>query len=295
MAVKIGIIWGNHRNDLLYHTHHSFWEAALQDRKDVHLSRYTWGEFPDMPKTLDLYLFVDFHPSLFKLSRMSFRNTAYYWWDSYHLSQAIALPVSELFDRSYFAEHVSAVQARQYGFPVQWLPPAFYPGVFRPLPLRPKVHDYAFVGQMNDVVERSGDTKRSFMEKLARAKDLHGYMGAGTYGDRVNDIYNDARVLFERTIFSTVGTRFFELLGSGGFCLMNRLRPPSGIEHLAIDGIHYASYDDTYLDFERKLRYYLSRPEEMEALARAGHAHVLQHHTYARRLEKILSDFGLVQ
>jgi hypothetical protein len=272
MTASVAVIWGSHRLDPQFQTHHSFWEATLKERGDLEVFRYTWQEWPDMPKTHDLYLFIDFHPSLYWLTEHSFKNTAFYWWDSYHQSVAVMLQLLPSFDRCYFAEQVSAVQARYYGYDVRWLPPAFYPGVFHPIPGRVKVHDYAFVGQMDSQV----------------------FLGYGVYGHDVNSVYNDAAVLFERTIFSTVGTRFFELVGSGGFCLMNRLRSPSGIEHLAVDGIHYASYDDTYVDFERKLRYYLERPEERAKIVTRAQEYFLEHHTYAQRLNVIMADFGLL-
>lgn len=295
MTASVAVIWGSHRQDPQFHTHHSFWEATLKERGDLVVTRYTWQEWPDMPKNHDLYLFIDFHPSLYWLTEHSFKNTAFYWWDSYHQSAAVMLQLLDSFDRCYFAEQISALQARHYGYDVRWLPPAFYPGVFHPIPGRVKVHNYSFVGQMDSVVFRNGDTKHSFLVKLSKAEKIHGFMGHGIYGHDVNSIYNDADVLFERTIFATVGTRFFELIGSGGFCLMNRLRPPSGIEHLAVDGIHYASYDDTYVDFYRKLLYYLERPEEREKIATRAQKHFLENHTYARRLNVILSDFGLMK
>jgi hypothetical protein len=208
------------------------------------------------------------------------------------MSQAIVLQVCESFDRCYFFEYVSAVLARAYGLPVTWLPPAYLPEVFHPLGHQ-KVHDYAFIGQRDGWIYRNGDTKNTFLSKLGQADGIRGYMGQGIYSHEVNGIYNDAKVLFERTVFPSVGTRFFEIIGSGGFTLMNRLKSYSGIEMLAQDGIHYVSYDDTYADFEKKLRYYLAHDEEREKIAKAGHAHFLENHTYTERLSRILADFNL--
>lgn len=292
--IDVAVIWGEHRNDLPFHTHHSFWEATLKERPDTSVTRYTWGEWKDMPKTHDLYFFVDFHASLYDLPRHGFKNTALYWWDSYHKPLVHVLELlNESFDRAYFAEYVSSAQARGYGLPVKWLPAAFYPGVYRPLPDHAKIHDYGYVGQADSVIVRKGDTKLSFLSKLSRAKGLHGFVGRGIYGHDVNRAYNDSKILFERTIFATVGTRFFEMVGSGGFCLMNRMRPPSGIEHLAADGIHYVSYDDSYQDFDEKLRHWLARPEERERIVRQAQAYFLERHTYLSRLDEILSDFNL--
>lgn len=295
MIVSIALIWGDHREDPPFHTHHSYWEATIQDRPELALTRYTWDEFQDMPKTHDLYLFVDFSPKLYLLEKKAFKNTAFYWWDSFHFSLALPFQIVPLFDRSYFAEYISAIQARYYGLTVKWLPSAFYPGVFRPLPGRPKIHQYAFAGSHDSVIVRNGDSRWTFLHKLGQDPTLHGYIGVREFlGHAVNGLYNDAHVLFDRTTFPIVGSRFFELIGSGGFCLMNQLAAPSGIEHLAVDGVHYVSYDDSYQDFERKLRYYIGHPAERLQIAHQGHAHFLKYHTYSKRLDVILSDFGLL-
>jgi len=292
MTLNIALIWGTHQNDEKFHTHHSFWEAAIEGRTDTKVARYLWTELDRIPKGLDLYFFVDYSPLMYTLPMFGFKNTAFFMWDAHHTSSAVLYQGFEYFDRVYLAERISAITAREYGYPVSWLPPAFHPGLFRPLDVQ-KVHDYAFIGQMDGVVYRSGDTKRSLLSKVGAAPGLHGYVGTGVYGDRVNQIYNESRILFERTIFASIGTRFFELIGSGGFTLMNRMRQFSGIEHVAEDGIHYASYDDTFDDLERKMRYYLQHDEERDRIAKAGHKHFSAHHTYAARFERILRDFNL--
>ncbi len=83
------------------------------------------------------------------------------------------------------------------------------------------------------------------------------------------------------------------MAGSGGLVLMNRLKPFSGIEHLAVDGIHYASYDDTYDDLEKKIRYYLLHQDEREVIVSNARSHFPRFHTYAARFERILKDFNL--
>lgn len=292
--VQVATIWG-YPHDIgqpPFRTHHSFWEAALQDLGH-NVTRFHWENWQDMPKTFDLYLFIDFHPSLYHIPKHNLKNVCMYWWDNFHFPMAIVLQVAESFERCYFAEFISASCARTYGFPVTWLPASFYEGVYRPLPDRTKIHDYAFVGQQDSVIVRKGDTKRDFISKLGLTPGVHGYVGQGVYGHDVNSIYNDAKVLFERTVFPTIGTRFFETIGSGGFLLLNRLRPYNGIEHLATDGIHYATYDDSFKDFEQKLMYWAMHDEERDKIARAGHAHFSSHHTYARRVRRILSDFNL--
>jgi len=287
------LIWGPHRRDPLFHTHHSFWEATLQDHPNIFATRYTWEDWEDMPKTFDLYFFVDFHPSLYKLARHSFKNTVLYWWDSFHRSLCVTLQAASLFNRVYFAEKLSALQANAYGLPVHWLPAAFYQKLYGPISGVNKVHHYAFIGHLDDEIVRNGDTRKSLIVKLSHAKDLHGYVGEGVYGSTVNQIYNESEILLDRTIFANIGTRFFETIGSGGLALVNRPWLDNGLAEIATEGVHYAAYDDTYPDFEAKFRYYLDRPEERQEIAFRGYKHFVDHHTYAHRLETILSDMKL--
>jgi hypothetical protein len=292
---KIATIWGNHRNDEVWHTDHSFWEASIKEDPRFDLTRFTWQEWPDMPRTFDLYLFLDFHPSLYRLPRHRYQNTAFYWWDSFHFSTAYTVQVAPCFDRAYFAEKLSVDDAKRNGIEVSWLPMGYYPGVYHPLPDVKKVHDYAFIGQQDDVVARQGSTRRDFLLNLSYAKNLHGYIGGGVYGERANLVLNEAKVLFDRTIYSNVGSRFFLAVGSGGFTLMNRLREiDNGLDELAVEGVHYAGYDDTYADFEKKLRHYLEHEDERIKISQDGHEHFRKEHTYARRLETILKDFHLL-
>ena len=292
---KIATIWGNHRNDELWHTDHSFWEATIRDDPRFDLTRFTWNEWPDMPRTFDLYLFLDFHPSLYRLPRHGYKNTAFYWWDSFHYSTALTAQVAPCFDRAYFAEKLSAEEAKRNGVEAAWLPMGYYPGVYRPLPETKKVHHYAFIGQQDDVVARNGSTRRDFLLNLSYTKGIHGYIGQGVYGERANQVLNESEVLFDRTIYTNVGSRFFLAAGSGGFCLMNRLSNiDNGIDELALEGIHYVGYDDSYADFEKKLRHYIEHPDQREKIARDGQAHFQEHHTYGKRLEVILKDFHLL-
>lgn len=291
---KVAVIWGSGQDAPRFHTHHYFWEAAILE-KGLEFVRFTWKNWEEIPKGMfDLHFFVDFHPSLFRLARHGFKNTAFYWWDSFHYTFVYPAQVSDLFDRAYFAEHTTATVLKAHGYPAAWLPSAFHPGIYHPIPGKQKVHDYAFVGQADGVVERKGDTRASFLAKLGKLPGIHGYIGRGVYADALNGIYNESKVMFDRTIWNNLGTRFFETVGSGGFTLMNRLKGYNGIDLLAADGLHYVSYDDSFGDFERKLLHYLKDDEARERIASAGARHFLERHTFERRLDVILGDFGLL-
>lgn len=290
--IKIAVIWGSHKNDPKFSTHHSFWEETIKDRSDCEMTRFTWSDMFNMPDSFDLYLFLDFNPALYQLPENKYRPRAFYWWDCFHFSFCYPAQVSEIFDRSYYAENLTASALQSQGFRVSWLPPAFYPGLYKPLNI-PKSYEYAFVGQQDNVVRRKGTTRKEFLEKLLQS-GISGIIQQGVYGENVNRMYNHGKVLFDRTIFNNIGTRFFEAIGSGGFLLVNRAKGFNGMDLLGVDGVHFVSYDDSYEDFEKKLKYFLKNDEERNRIAKQGYDFFLANHTYNNRLTTILNDFGLL-
>jgi hypothetical protein len=289
--LQVAIIWGYSRTEKLWGTHHQFWEATLREHPNIEVHRYNWDNWQTMPTGYDLYFFVDFHPSLFRVCHTEFHPRIFYWFDSFHHSFVYPAQIIDCFDRSYFSEYQAVKALNNVGVSkVSWLPAAYYPGVYRPI-VTEKLHQYAFVGQPDDVVIRKGMTRKEFVEKFL-SEQLRGYVGQGVYGDDVNRAYNETEVLLDRTIYSNIGTRFFETIGSGGFLLMNRVPIPNGMDELAMDGRHFVSYDDSYEDCLQKLRYYLEHREEREKIAKNGEAYFRKYHTYAQRFEKILVDLG---
>lgn len=289
--MRIAVIWGYPRAEKLWGTHHQFWEATIREYPGMEVTRFNWENWHEMPTNFDLYFFIDFHPSLFRVCHTNFHPRVFYWFDSFHHSFVYPAQIIECFDRSYFSEYQAVKALNNVGVSkVFWLPAAYYPGVYRPVAFN-KVHQYAFVGQPDDTVVRRGMTRKEFIQKFKEEK-LRGYVGQGIYGDDVNRVYNETEVLLDRTIYSNIGTRFFETIGSGGFLLMNRVPIPSGIDQIAMDGAHYISYDDSYEDCFKKLQYYLAHADEREKIARAGEAFFKKHHTYTQRFEKILTDLG---
>jgi len=294
MALRIAFITTDERPDpAKWSAHWEFFEGALRERPDVEISRFTWWNWMEMPKGLDLYFFLDFHPSLYQVHKYPFTPRAFYWWDSFHWSFVFPAQLTELFDRSYFAEWLSATTLRSQAFNVEWLPMAVHPACFRPINADLLYH-YAFIGQQDSVICRKGLSRAEFLWKLRDEPGLLGYAGMGAWGEGANLVYNQARVLFDRTIYDNLGTRFFECIGSGGFMLMNRTKAYNGIDMIARDGVHYVSYDDTYGDFIYKLRYYASHDEDRRKIAKQGYEHILGNHTYAHRVTKILLDFHLL-
>ncbi len=142
---------------------------------------------------------------------------------------------------------------------------------------------------------RKGKTRKEFMTGLSKEEGIRGYVAQSIYGDQVNQVYNESLILLDRTIYSNIGTRVFETIGSGGFALVNRGTIPSGLDKLAMDGAHFVSYDDTYADCLEKMHYYIENHAAREKIAKCGEAHFRNNHTYGHRFNTILDDLGYAQ
>jgi len=293
--IKIATIWGSKNPLPVFSTHHSFWDETIKNRPDCQLTHYSWDDWREMPHDFDVYLFIDFHPELFSLYDKNYHPRVFFWWDAHH-SHPFAYPsqMAELFDKTYYAELGVASYLRFQGYDVKWLPPAVYPEVYKPLSGVDKIYDFGFVGQMDHIVRRHGLTRYDFIEKIS--KEYRGYISDNMISYDINTVYNQSKILFERTIPITLGTRFFETIGSKNLLLMNRPQQGynNGIDLVAAEGVHYVGYDDTYQDFKYKFEYYLKRPEERERIAQQGYEHMLRNHTYSHRLDVILRDLHLL-
>jgi hypothetical protein len=84
---------------------------------------------------------------------------------------------------------------------------------------------------------------------------------------------------------ASASNRMWKILGCGGFYLGPYVLD---IEHFAEGGRHCAWYRSP-ADAAEQVQHYLARPDERHAIAEAGRAHALEHHTYARRLALLLA------
>jgi hypothetical protein len=84
---------------------------------------------------------------------------------------------------------------------------------------------------------------------------------------------------------ASASNRMWKVFGCGGFYLGGYVRD---IETFAADGQHCVWYRSPAEAAERA-RHYLARPDDRRRIAEAGRTHALRHHTYARRVELLLS------
>lgn len=272
--------------------HVGCWKRTFDDMEDVRLHLYTWENWQTMPLGLDLYLFLDYRPILWKIAQYDFHPRALFWWDAFHHMQSISIQLALVFDRVYTAEYIEMRYMRDIiGYNnTEWLPGAYYPGLYHPLNKK-KVHDFGFIGQFDDSVIRKDTTRRRILNHLCTK--YRGFVSDNCRGPFTNQVYNESKIMPERTIFANIGTRLFEVIGSGGFCLLNRFPCNNGLDLLGMDGRHFMTYDESLDDFMDKFQYYLKNEDERESIAKSGQKHFSEHHTYKHRIERIFKDFKI--
>jgi spore maturation protein CgeB len=81
-----------------------------------------------------------------------------------------------------------------------------------------------------------------------------------------------------------IKARTFEVPGAGGF-LLTEAAP--GLDRYFSISREIVTFE-TLSQLVEKVRYYLDRPDERDAIARAGHARTMAEHIYERRISEIL-------
>ena len=88
-----------------------------------------------------------------------------------------------------------------------------------------------------------------------------------------------------------VNMRVFETMANGRAMLLTNIYDGLGYEDLFEEGRHYAGFR-TEEEAVEKAVYYAGHPEEASKIAEEGQRHILAHHTYTHRCEKILADIS---
>jgi len=187
----------------------------------------------------------------------------------------------------------------------RWLPMGCDPALHTAVPVTPRMrrqygHDVVFVG--------SHYANRWELFRHLLDVDLH-LWGPGwhrAHGDpRAREISTSMQVKPDtwRVIFSAAkidivihyqdgvtpcyqaSPKVFEALACGCFVLVDRQRD---VLRLFQDGRHLVAFDNAE-DLRAKVRYYLEHDEERRAIAEAGRAEAVAHHTYVHRVRELVS------
>lgn len=85
--------------------------------------------------------------------------------------------------------------------------------------------------------------------------------------------------------------RYFETVGRGGFLIGPRV---PGLDAFLTEGEHFVGYDQGDIDqLCDRIDFWLDAPDKAREIARAGQAHVRDHHTYRHRVASMLDVLGL--
>lgn len=178
-----------------------------------------------------------------------------------------------------------------------WSPPAVYGPECTPGTARPQYRsDVAFVGSW-----RGGYHDAWWPQRKALLDTLERGYGrrcrfwpqrAAVRGQALNDLYASIKVIVGDSCFADRSDRYFsdrafETVGRGGFLVMPWIR---GLAEMLHDGEHCRYFPPgDHAEMRRLLDHYVAHDDDRERIRRAGQEHVRQNHTYARRLENVLT------
>lgn len=177
-----------------------------------------------------------------------------------------------------FVPRLKATGARH----VHWLPLGCNPAVHYPSPVA-KTCDIAFVGAL---VAGVHEERRCLLDALQARFKVRAYQRV--YGDAMCRACSRGRFVFNHAAVSDLNMRVFEALAMGAVLLTNRDSARNGLLDLFEDGKHLLVYDHEE-DLVALVERYLADEAGRARIAEAGRAEVLAKHTYAHRVQTMLS------
>ncbi len=252
--------------------------AALAELVDV--SHFRPDQADAIPTSgFDLYLSID-DDTEHRLPVSS--SPRAYWTIDTHRNFAARFERSAACDLVFAAQRDGAERLRAAGIDsATWLPLACDPDVHRKQDVA-KRYDVAFVGHR-------GPGPRHDLLELIRQQFADHFIGRAFFEDMART-YSSSRIVFNRSIGNDVNMRVFEAAACGSLLVTNDLSE-NGQAELFQDGVHLVTYREPGEMLE-KMRYYLRHadPREAIAIAAAGRAEALAHHTYRHRMERLLIE-----
>jgi len=103
-------------------------------------------------------------------------------------------------------------------------------------------------------------------------------------GNDMVEAINKYKIHFNRNISDDLNYRTFETLGCQTFLLTNHT---PGLDELFEVGKHLITYDSSD-DLIQKINYYLNNKIERDEIAKNGYEHVINNHTYLKRMGQFI-------
>lgn len=180
-------------------------------------------------------------------------------------------------------------------------------------------HLWMSPGVSLDECERTPNVRPEFQHDIVFCGSSHGYHAEwsyrlelvrwleGTFGTRLGvypkdqpalrgqdlvDLYGSAKVMVGDSCLNGNITNYWsdripETLGRGGFLIHPHV---PGIEDYYTDGEHLVLYElGNFGQLKELIEYYVANDAARNVIAAAGKAHVMQNHTYERRVEQVIA------
>ena len=137
-----------------------------------------------------------------------------------------------------------------------------------------KIHDIGFCGNINNRGGWLNEIKKYYNLKLDEF----------VIGEDMVRAINSYKIHFNRNISDDLNYRTFETLGCKTFILTNET---PGLSDLFDVGKNIVTYSNEW-DLLDKINYYLKNSNERNAITESGYKHVLENHTYFKRMESLI-------
>ncbi len=105
--------------------------------------------------------------------------------------------------------------------------------------------------------------------------------------EQAADLYASHAITLNGSLNGDLNLRVFEVLGSGGFLMTDRLSPDAGLDRLFREGEEIVLYSDGH-DLREKIDYFIAHPSEALAIRERGHARLLAEHAPERKRKQLL-------
>ena len=237
---------------------------------------------------------------------------ANYWIDDPH-SIAISRKVSPAYDFFFTNDPACVKIHRESGCPhVRFMSFGCVPQLHRKIDLKPEEKKYygsdiCFAGTVSEgrmkvlealeafdikiwslrVVQSFGKNYHIDKKELTASSLLYArFTGQALWNEELVKAYNASKIILNVHSPQPVPImRDFEVTGCGGFLLTDRARNMDTLFKPGKEIVLYSSIEE----LKDLVEFYLSHPEEREKIARKGQKRAYQDHTYARRLEEMIS------
>jgi len=275
-----------------YNSYGDHWKDGFEDA-GCDVTVFSYSQIPWIPPRFDLYFFVEIR---YKFTDIPWylNPRVLYSWDSHVTGPETFIEAAKHYDKVLLASKIDVQTLKDLGVSnAVWIPEACNPRIHKNLcRMEDRSIQLGFIGNLNNTIVRNGHTKNDFIDHLKNGP-YKLYHKTLAFGSDYTIAQNLIRVMFDRTIAHNIGTRIFESCAAGCVPLWSDTGIDNGIHELLIENAHYVPYNDTIEDLDRVLEELYRDTNRMKDITASAECHVLNNHTYAHRVLKVLDTVGV--